>query len=253
METHHHPASHEKKTWKTYLFEFFMLFFAVFCGFLAEYQLELKIEREKEKQFILSMADELQADLVQIGKVQSDTSRYKNLDTLAMIFLEGDRSSREIKKAYELYFNYAGGIVSMSFNRNTLTQLKNAGNMRLIRKMNVVDSLNQLDNIISTLNVTMEMYQKIVYDNGMLGARVFDPGYMIKKGEWIKSMETFRNDTRTVKFVAGDRPTLIEFGGRTAIQSHELYGYHRILEHYRKYSVRLIAFLKKEYHLEKEG
>ena len=50
LETH---ADHLHKTpghgWKHYLFEFFMLFLAVFCGFLAEYQLEHRIERERVK------------------------------------------------------------------------------------------------------------------------------------------------------------------------------------------------------------
>ena len=40
MEVHHHAHhGHEKKTWKNYFWEFLMLFLAVFCGFLAEYQL----------------------------------------------------------------------------------------------------------------------------------------------------------------------------------------------------------------------
>src|SRR5687768_14267296 len=39
MEVHHHGHVHEKKKWKEYVFQFFMLFLAVFCGFLAEYQL----------------------------------------------------------------------------------------------------------------------------------------------------------------------------------------------------------------------
>jgi heme/copper-type cytochrome/quinol oxidase subunit 3 len=34
MEVHHHPHSHGKKSFKTYLWEFLMLFLAVFCGFL---------------------------------------------------------------------------------------------------------------------------------------------------------------------------------------------------------------------------
>jgi hypothetical protein len=38
MEVHHHGHVHEKKKWKEYLFQFLMLFLAVFCGFLAEYQ-----------------------------------------------------------------------------------------------------------------------------------------------------------------------------------------------------------------------
>ena len=46
MEVHHHthPDSHRdhgKKNWKTYFWEFLMLFLAVFCSFLAEYQLEI--------------------------------------------------------------------------------------------------------------------------------------------------------------------------------------------------------------------
>jgi hypothetical protein len=34
MEVHHHGHIHEKKKWREYLFQFLMLFLAVFCGFL---------------------------------------------------------------------------------------------------------------------------------------------------------------------------------------------------------------------------
>ena len=55
MEVHHHAhdpaAPHHQKNWKSYFWEFLMLFLAVFCGFLAEYQLEHKIERDREKKF----------------------------------------------------------------------------------------------------------------------------------------------------------------------------------------------------------
>lgn len=37
MEVHHHAHhEHGKKNWKSYFWEFLMLFLAVFCGFLAE-------------------------------------------------------------------------------------------------------------------------------------------------------------------------------------------------------------------------
>ena len=46
MEVHHHThdpfATHHKKNFLSYFWEFLMLFLAVFCGFLAEYQLEHK-------------------------------------------------------------------------------------------------------------------------------------------------------------------------------------------------------------------
>ena len=38
MEVHHHSHTSRKK-WMHYFWEFLMLFLAVFCGFLAEYQL----------------------------------------------------------------------------------------------------------------------------------------------------------------------------------------------------------------------
>ncbi|MBK7243516.1 MAG: hypothetical protein IPH98_06595 [Saprospiraceae bacterium] len=53
MEVHHHTHNsaepHHKKNWKLYLWEFFMLFMAVFCGFLAEIQVEHYVEHQREK------------------------------------------------------------------------------------------------------------------------------------------------------------------------------------------------------------
>ena len=46
MEVHQHTHTPRKK-WTHYLWEFLMLFLAVFCGFLAEYQLEHKIEKDR--------------------------------------------------------------------------------------------------------------------------------------------------------------------------------------------------------------
>jgi hypothetical protein len=39
-----------------------MLFLAVFCGFLAEYQLEHMIERDREKEYIHTLISDLQED-----------------------------------------------------------------------------------------------------------------------------------------------------------------------------------------------
>jgi heme/copper-type cytochrome/quinol oxidase subunit 3 len=71
MEVHHHahnPAEpHHKKNWKSYFWEFIMLFLAVFCGFLAEYQLEHKIEKDRELQFIKSLTTDLQDDITSLN------------------------------------------------------------------------------------------------------------------------------------------------------------------------------------------
>ena len=65
------------------VFEFFMLFFAVFCGFQAEYLLEHKIERDRERQFIISMVKEIELDSRELSLNLADSMKWKNLISLA--------------------------------------------------------------------------------------------------------------------------------------------------------------------------
>ena len=54
-----------------------MLFLAVFCGFLAEYQLEHKIERDRGKQFAFSMIEDLKMDTVVLSSIIQNRNRRK--------------------------------------------------------------------------------------------------------------------------------------------------------------------------------
>ena len=51
-----------RKKWTHYFWEFLMLFLAVFCGFLAENQLEHKIENNREKQYMGQLIEDLKID-----------------------------------------------------------------------------------------------------------------------------------------------------------------------------------------------
>ncbi len=61
MEVHAHTHTARKK-WTHYFWEFLMLFLAVFCGFLAEYQLEHVIEHQREKKYVRLLIEDLKAD-----------------------------------------------------------------------------------------------------------------------------------------------------------------------------------------------
>src|SRR5215470_11318945 len=67
MEVHHHSHT-DKKKWTHYLWEFLMLFLAVFCGFLAENQREHMVESRREKQYMRSMIADLKADTAEINR-----------------------------------------------------------------------------------------------------------------------------------------------------------------------------------------
>ena len=63
MEIHHHShAAHKMKNWRSYFWEIFMLYLAVFCGNLAEYQLEHVIEHNRKKEYIHSLLADLETD-----------------------------------------------------------------------------------------------------------------------------------------------------------------------------------------------
>jgi hypothetical protein len=144
MEVHAHTHTPRKK-WTHYFWEFLMLFLAVFCGFLAEYQLEHKIEKDREKQFIQTMAEDLKSDSAQLNRlIKSRKSRIKELDTLFRI-IANDEYLKDGRKVYQLYDFPYWDILRFFPSDRTMQQLKNGGNLRLIRKRNVSDALIKYD------------------------------------------------------------------------------------------------------------
>src|ERR1017187_2295464 len=66
METHAHILNKAPGNgWKHYFFEFLMLFFAVFCGFLAENGREQLRDNRREKEYIYSIVQDLKSDTLQ--------------------------------------------------------------------------------------------------------------------------------------------------------------------------------------------
>ena len=109
MEVHHHAHHEGKKNWKSYFWEFLMLFLAVFCGFLAEYQLEHKIEGERGKQYIHSFYEDLVHDTARFSVIISDFQNKKT--ALGSIFFCFDSLKLNIKSTdclENLYINSKG-------------------------------------------------------------------------------------------------------------------------------------------------
>ncbi|HET6768602.1 MAG TPA: hypothetical protein VFH08_14420, partial [Chitinophagaceae bacterium] len=85
MEVHAHTHTPGKK-WTHYFWEFLMLFLAVFCGFLAEYQLEHKIERDKEKVYVQNLLDDLKSDTAIYNEFSKNNKEmFNSIDTLIQL------------------------------------------------------------------------------------------------------------------------------------------------------------------------
>src|SRR5881394_2272631 len=82
MEVHAHSHT-ERKKFTHYLWEFLMLFLAVFCGFLAENQREHYIEHQREKQYIQSITEDLNADINMLDSIiRTRKTLDKQMDSL---------------------------------------------------------------------------------------------------------------------------------------------------------------------------
>ena len=65
-----------------------MLFLAVFCGFLAEYQLEHKIENNRERQYMQSMITDLNTDLANMSITLAEKENMIKLgDSITQTFI----------------------------------------------------------------------------------------------------------------------------------------------------------------------
>ena len=138
MEVHHHahtaPAhgGTGRKKWTHYFWEFLMLFLAVFCGFLAEYQLEHKIEKKKANQYIHSFYKDLKTDTTTFGRIINSgeiklaafSDIFKCYDTIR-------KNWRSTSCLIPLVKNSRSNI-TVTFSDGTLQQLKTAGGYRML-------------------------------------------------------------------------------------------------------------------------
>jgi hypothetical protein len=147
MEVHKHPhhVTHKKK-WTEYLLEFFMLFLAVFLGFLAENQREAMAEHHREEKFIQSLSSDLDAD---ISRLQIIIQLRNERATLLDSFINLLNSKDALQHSNDLYYynSFATRGVAFRFTPvdGTMQQLKNGGNLRLIKKSVVSDSIVSYD------------------------------------------------------------------------------------------------------------
>ena len=109
-----------------------MLFLAVFCGFLAEYQLEHKIESDRAKELAVSFYNELKADSVAIQEVTNRRARKdKALSYLRNYFRDSSISNCSTTFALNFSYGYVMFSPSLFEHRDAiLEQLKNSGSLR---------------------------------------------------------------------------------------------------------------------------
>jgi hypothetical protein len=171
MEVHHHshPAPGEtdrsRKKWTHYFWEFLMLFLAVFCGFLAEYQLEHKIERDRAKELAASFYDELKSDSAALETVKIFRERKHGALKYLQDYFQ-DSSLTNCSNRFTLQMMYGFFTFSPSFfepGDAILEQLKNSGSLRYFKSRELQELTGDLSVAIVNLrkrNAFEEVYYR---------------------------------------------------------------------------------------------
>ena len=247
MEVHHpHHLAH-KKNWKEYFLEFLMLFLAVFLGFLAENVRETYIERHREKEYISGLIQNLRSDTADITKVLQRNQVKQEAWTALLQLADKDLS----KHVYDTIFyeKFVKGAFVPIFRPNdaTIVHLKSSGNLRLVNKQDVTDSILSYDKI----------REKLVGHNDYLvkgNDEVWEKAYPIFKA-WI-FVDTSYMDLYTRTLLRFDVPPLRVDPLQQQLFFGQLGRMMLILRANRDYMIQqkekattLIQFLEKRYNL----
>jgi hypothetical protein len=172
MEVHHHAHHEGAKNWKSYLQEFFMLFLAVLCGFLAEWRFEQMIENHREEEYIHSIVQDINADVIQTEKLVVDLNNsIAKSDSLLSILASID-VQKNSNQAYKLWQETIG-FPDFVQNDRTIQQLKSSGSLRTIRKEGVSDKIMEYDQVVRLLSVSQNNMNAVA-SNTSLFSQTFD-------------------------------------------------------------------------------
>ena len=241
MEVHHHPHV-EKKNFKEYLLEGLMIFIAVTMGFFAESLREHIGDKEKEHKYVIGLVRDLKLDTAAAS---------------SMIILENDLLSH-IKSALQIptgklkdintqdtfYYHFLHFFIyEWAFHRNdnTLVQLKNEGGFNFIHQEGVVDSIIALNNdfyhndFLRVEDFTSKVIKVPILQNDSNSYPIL-PGIL----------------TQTEVFTQYDLPILEQLYSLIKIEKIELESIPKLNQEYKNRATKLLVFLQKEYHLEKQ-
>ncbi len=155
MEVHAHSHTARKK-WTHYLWEFLMLFLAVFCGFLAENWREHIVEQQREKVLMKSMLKDLEADTISFGQmIRGISLSTSHMDSLAPLIKNNNNWDISAKDIYQQQV-WTNLYYKAVYSDRTIEQLKNSGNFRLIRNSEVSDAIIAYDGFVRNFVVAMQ-------------------------------------------------------------------------------------------------
>jgi len=235
MEVHHHSHTPRKK-WTHYFWEFLMLFLAVFCGFLAENQREHYVEHQREKQYIISMIEDVRSDTAIFYKAIPGAKEILKRNDSLLMELKNPEVLTNSKRAYYLW-SESDYYYPFLYNDRTIQQLKNSGGLRLVRNKNVSDSIIEYDRHLRHLFSSQDRLDRLLLNNVHYTYKLFS------------TMSLSINQNSPVPLLNTDKKFIEEVYGYRLELEDKMRDFIRNQQEAFRRGKRLIVYIKKEYHL----
>ena len=254
MEVHHHThASHGKKNWKNYFWEFLMLFLAVSLGAYVENLRESSLHKEEVKTHIVSLLSDLQTDisLFESG-IDRNTYGAKMADSLIELLHSDIKNTQAIYVAARtvtanLGYNYT--------NSKSFDQMKSSGLLRYIKPNNLLDSIGSYYVSFQWLTNQTELLRLKMDEIHKKNALLFD-SYVFQ--QMMNSGYANVGNRRTIINMPSIKPTLLSIDAKDINTVSLNYHYYsstikffinKSLEQQER-ARRLVALIRKEYEIE---
>jgi hypothetical protein len=244
MEVHHHSHT-ERKKFTHYLWEFLMLFLAVFCGFLAENQREHMVEHRRENQFMRSYINDLEKDITQLDSlIKKREERKIQIDSLNFIFRSQDPDQYGGQSYY--YARYLPRPYIYIPNDATIQQLKSSGNLRLIQDQKIADTILFYDQQFEFIETIHTRENQLIFRVFDLINTFFDPAVF----EQMNMLDIeFNRPAGNPKLLTKDAKQMQKFLSELQYLRTVNLGQLGWFKKRSELAKNIVGFIKEEYHL----
>ena len=245
MEIPYQIHVHHNKRLKDYLFDFFMLFLAVTLGFFVENQRESFSDRKKEKDYINSLLQDLKEDTTKINmEIGRNNTMVAGIDSLInIIYQYKQNDTAAVRRLYTWYIYYARSTYIVNFTERTLEQLRNSGNLRIIRPA-VSDSIMAYVELIKYATANEQSYRANWEKALDFSCNIFDYRFIRYN---VKASDSIRNHITTYQLLNGDIVLLSKYATLLELWKQVVIGYSWNLYSVKVKAAGLMPFLNKEY------
>ncbi len=242
MEVHVKPQENRGFKFKLFLYEFFIIFLAVSLSFIVENIRERYIEHHKEVQYIQSLVNDIRIDTLELSRVsKTNADQINGINSFLKKLANPDSSKKAINYIYYYSIINLGTIENFAHTDRTMSQLKNAGGLRLIQNKAVSDSIVNYDALVHDVEVTGDLSLKFFYDLLGLQRELLD--FKMIKSNNFKDLLTDPN----LKLLKNDKYSIALYYNNALSYASLLRGYKDKLINLEKHAKCLLKTIEEEY------